>query len=308
VRSAERPELSEREAGGEKEMPFANYPNPTLPAHIVEVLFKGLIILNPNDDGTCTVGMHRTSDDHFLIIEIRAKRPGGGDVLVARRAGLLQNMLTIRASNPGPGPRVSAFRPGASAGVSLNRQTSSDTRDLRFAIDLLHPIEFYGPNSILMDLQKATPGIQIFDGIFVAIDVTDDNEIEIKRARGASNVMPLDRIAAVTGALIAPPAGSVILDWNDGTSLTLPRPVGGGDGQDPAGTSYRVSVRNEPVEIDFTLHDELESYYDLVKKLDGSSVPLNEQFSLLINLHPHGIGTVSTDRIPCMPILLDGTP
>jgi hypothetical protein len=157
-----------------------------------------------------------------------------------------------------------------------------------------------------MDRAVATPGIQMNDGIFFTADVTDSSEVTIKRTRGG-DIKQLDRIGTIIAAIVTPQSGDVVLDWGGGEqALRLPRPVGTGAGQDPAGTAYRVSVRNEPVAIDFVpTHDELERYYDLVHKSVGVSVPGNEQFRLEVNLHK--IGPRNTDRIPCMPVLLDGT-
>jgi hypothetical protein len=269
------------------------------------VLFKGLFIIDPNNnDGSCTVGMHRGTDDHFLIIEVRATRPNGSDVLVMRRAGLLQNTLTISTNPPSPAPRVSAFRPGA----NFDRQNCTEVRDLRWAIDLLHLKEFHGPNSLTMNMQAATPGILMNDGIFITSDITDESEVKLRRTRGGDGV-PLHRIATIISALIPQPTatGVVVLDWGGGELLQLPRPEGTGTGQDPAGTYYRISVRNEPVAIDcIQTHDELERYYDLVKKSDGGLVLGYEQFRLEVQLQGKEFGRRNTDRIPCMPILLEG--
>lgn len=275
-------------------MPFNPFPpNTPLPPPIVEVLFKGLIILRPNNNGTCTVGMHRYTDDHFLIIEVRGKPPTGRDFLVLRRTGLLGRQLSIGLS-PSPGTGVSAFQP---EGANFRRATSSDGRDLRWAIDLRDPKDFYA--TALEMHADAEPGILMTDGVFFSADITDERELGIKRTRGGDTI-DLRRIATIVGAIISPPAGSSVV-LNDGVMPDLSLPRSG----DPPGTTYRVSVRNDPVAIDFVpTHDELELYFDLVRKPGGVAIPPNEQYSLEVS--PHGIHGRNTDRIPCMPILLGG--
>lgn len=278
-------------------MPFTPFPpNTPLPPPLVQVLFKGLIILRPDTGGVCTVKMHRGTDDHFLIIEVRGKPPRERDFLVTRRAGLLQNTLSIGVDPAPGGNRVFAFHP--EGGNLLNRKNGVDGRDLRWAIDLLHPGEFHGANDLVLHEENA-PGIRMTDGVFFTADITDDREIGVRRKRSTDN-LDLHRIATIIGAIIPPPASTsrVVLDWGGGEQpLSLPRT------QDPAGTVYTISVRNDPVVIDFEpTHDELEEYYDLVRKRNGGSeVPQNEQFRLEFS-RPSGLRT--TDRIPCMPVIL----
>jgi hypothetical protein len=284
-------------------MPFIpTQPNTNLPAPIVELLFKGQIILRPETDGAfCTVRLNRVADDHYLIIEVRAKRPRENR-LVTRRAGLLANRLTI-GIDPLPPPnerRVYAFQP-----KPFDRKSSGEVADLRWAIDLLHREEFHGPDSLVLH-PADEPDIRIAAGIFFTADITDNREIGVRRTRGTDH-KELERIATVIGVNLAPPAGShVVLDWGAGDTLRLPRPEGSGANQDPAGTYYTVSVRNDPLAIDLEpTHDELELYYtDMVRKQGGGNVLNNERFQL--EFSPRGVHSRSTDRIPCMPVLLGG--
>ena len=280
-------------------MPFNHYEeSPQLPPSRVEVRFKGLILIRP-DGATCTVRLHSSTPDHFLIVEVMAKRPGGGLDLVTRRAGALQNHLTIRVDPAPAEPRVSGYHP---EGAGFTRKFSADTRDLRWAIDLLHP-DFHGRDGLTAN-EGAEKVIRVLDGIFFTADITDDGEMGVRRTRQGDN-LDLFKIATVIGLRIPLPAANsnVVLDWGGGDEIRLPRPVGAGQGQDPENTTYKISVRNDPVGIDFEpTHDELEEYYDLVRKPGNVAVPPFEQFSLEIT--PRGIHKRGTDRIPCMPVIV----
>lgn len=282
-------------------MPFKPSTANLLPP-VVEMLFKGQIILKPEANGNfCTVRLNHTADDHFLIIEVRAKRPDDSNVLVTRRAGQLQNPITITTDPLLPDIQrgVFAFRPRE----EFNRKTSGDESDLRWAVNLLHQDEFHGPNSLILH-PADEPDIRIDAGTFFTADITDDREIGVKRTRGADH-KELHRIGTVIGVNIVPPAnGHVVIDWGGGETLRLPRPVGNGNNQDPEGTYYTVSVRNDPLAIDFRpTHDELELYYrDMVRKSNGNPVPNNEKFKF--EFSPRGTHSRTTDRIPCMPVLL----
>lgn len=273
-------------------MPFPTFPQPQLPPALVEVLFKGLIIIRPNAGGTCSIWVHTAPDDHFLIIEIRGRSTTRGDFLVARHTGPIQGApLTIGFDQGSAG--VSAFRP---TGPIFDRITASDTRDLRWAIDLEHPEFFATPLGIDQNVPQS---IEMQDGIFFTADVTDERDLDVGRKRSL-DYRNLRRISTVLCANVTPPPGrSVVLNraGTPGWPITLPR---AGDGPN---ARYRVSVRNDPLAIDFEpTHDELERYYQLVRSSGGAGIPEPDQFQL--EVRPRGSARRSSDQIPCMPILL----
>ena len=276
-------------------MPFRDFPHPQLPSPLVEMLFRGLIIITPGAVNTSLIWIHTAPDDHFLIVEIRGKSRRMGDFLILRHTGPITNPpLTVAFDQGSAG--VFAFKPHPRP---FDRKTASDRRDLGWTIDLEHA-EFHGA---ALAIAAGTPvSIQMSDGVFFTADVTDERNLDVGRKRGSADYVALRQISTVVCANISPPAGaSVVLDRAgvSGWPITLPR------AGDDADTRYRVSIRNDPPVIDFQpSHDELERYYELVKMSGGGNIPPRDRFEL--DVRPRRTGGRSTDEIPCMPIMLGG--
>lgn len=276
-------------------MPFIKFPQSQLPAPIVEMLFKGLILVRPNPGGTCSIWIHTAPDDHYLIIEIRGRSPAGSDFLVDRHVGpIVGAPLTVSFSSGPAG--VTAFQPEPRP---FNRRNAQDRRDIGWSIDLEDTV-FHPGGNLIIDA-AFPPNIEMSNGVFFTADITDERVLDVGRKRGGDYV-GLRQILTVLCANISPPAGSTVVLNRTGVSpwpIALPR------AGDPANTRYRISVRNDPLSIDFDpTHDELERYYELVRLPSGAVVPPADRFQL--EVRPRGSSSRSTDEIPCMPILLRG--
>ena len=118
-------------------MPFKWTATP--PGDQITVLFKGLLVLSALADGSCEIGVHRMTDDHFLIIEIRGRTTAPDrDFLVMRHAGPLSQDFTLKVDPPlNPNPGVLAFQKD---NLRFDRSSpNNDLRDFRWKVDLHVP-------------------------------------------------------------------------------------------------------------------------------------------------------------------------
>lgn len=282
-------------------MPFKKFPDTSLPLPTVEMRFKGLLVVNPADDKKkCQVGIHRLGDDHFPVIEIRGKTRAGRDFLVARLLGPLPSPLTIGLDPRPANSYVYAFWP---APRPFNRSTDHHDTDLGWAVDLQEPKHFHNEK-----LQMFSPGVgpylEISDAVFFSGHLTDKTEVVVK-VEGPNGVDDLHRIASVICASISlPNEGHRVLISGGGIASPIILPRSG----DEPDTLYTVSVRNEPLSIgleDEPTHEELDQYYEVIRKLNGTIVPIRDRFRIKMSsvVHPR-----LTDEIPCMPVGNGGGP
>src|SRR5205085_3481307 len=164
----------------EPPMPFKE--TQTLPPYpAAKVLFHGLLFFGLDDDDgkSCRIGVHRSSPNHELSIEVRIKYPDDRpDFVVMRHLGPL-NFLgpdieeAGDKSQPGLRIRVNPPNDAADAGVSkyipatpFNRtpNSASDPQDCRWALDLsaIHNTQI---TFATFDENCIKPGILITDGI-----------------------------------------------------------------------------------------------------------------------------------------------
>jgi hypothetical protein len=261
----------------------------------VTVLFKGLVVIaGINDDGKTDglIGLHRLTDDHFLIIEIRGVRKDGTEFLVTRHVGPLSGKDMSIGIDPPTNTGILAYEPGSTT-FDRKSKTNKD-EDFRWKVDMNDP-DYFHNEKLAMFLPGVKPCIYLNDGVLHTAVLTGEISAQAIPPGGGAH-KPLVRLASVIGAAIETNERQrVLLDWGTGeTPLILPRLV------DPPDTTYVISVRNEPLAISPTpdkSHDELEHYYEVLRKhQDGSALPKAERFMLAISR--------GTDEIPCMPAVL----
>ena len=268
-------------------MPFQ--PTATRPTGSITLLFKGLLVLSGAADKACQVGVHKMTDDHFLIIEIRAKNDAQ-DSLVMRHAGPLTSEFKIKVDPP-TDRGVFGFQRDTGR---FDRSKPNDSMDFRWKIDL-HDRDHFHPIDLQMFPAFLSPVISISDGTFYTHLLTDKLKVSSVPPSGAPK--DLHRLAAIIGATIQlDELHTVNIDSGNGSPVILPRT------NDPAGTNYVISVRNEPLAIGTGPDpDELERYYPaLRKKAGGTVIPVAERFKVKATPTP----LFKTDEIPCMPIVL----
>jgi hypothetical protein len=260
--------------------------------YVVNVIFRGLLLIIPDAHGTsCDIGVHRRAADHFLTVAVTARRPSGDDYVIDFHAGPLNGPPLSINVNPPTGDGVFAYVPTP---PPFDRSHNNDAQDLQWAIDMqaLHG------GQLEADDAGIHPGITMSDGIFFTVLRTDHQSIQLILTDPAGTSSDIQSIGQVIGATIWLRAGqSVHLERKEnGILRKLDLPLPG----DPADTAYEIYVRNDPPGFFVGAgHDELEQYYDVLRKKGGGVITAGERFSL----EPRG-GPFSTDRIPCMPVLL----
>src|ERR1043165_3574672 len=174
-------------------MPFKETQTlPTCPA--ARIFFHGLLFfgLDEGDGKSCRIGIHRSSPDHELSIEVRIKKPHTPDFVIMRHLGPL-NFLGLESGNAGdrsqPGLRIRVNPPNdeADAGVSkfvaaarFNRapKSASDAQDSRWGRDLsaIHNTQITFDT---FDENCINPGILVTDGVlYTALKSVDSLIIE----------------------------------------------------------------------------------------------------------------------------------
>ncbi|MDX6403821.1 MAG: hypothetical protein QOH70_1276 [Blastocatellia bacterium] len=265
-----------------------------LNAATATVLLKGLLVIVPAADGkSCDIGIHRLTDDHFLIIEIRGVVLPNKDFLVMRHAGPLNGQNFSITLDPPTSQGVFAFQ---ESNQPFDRSQNHDDADIRWKIDLHDQGLFPNGDTLKMFPAGCEPCVQMTDGVFYAFRRVATGNLATSAPAGSTSKQ-LHSIAGSIGVAIDRPSDEhqIIINWNSNESpIVLPRP------QDDAQTRYIISVRNEPPAPEGSRnHDELERYYDILRRRsDGTVLPSSRQFRII---RP---GPFKSDEIPCMPIVL----
>jgi hypothetical protein len=278
-------------------MKLQRFSRPRLPVPFVLLSFKGQLLIQPVAGGqSCKIGVnHHTKIPHKLNVAFLAVLPNGQSRTIALLTDRLEDTFSIEVTPKSKG--VFGFVP--TPGEVFDRSSaSSDSQDLRWAIDLQNPNEFHDFDLEFTEVQGEF-GFLMRDGVFYTLLKSDPRTLFVDRAR-PGDVLPLVSIATHIGAIIEPPAAgqNVLVKWKENgspKSEQLPRQA------DPDGTFYTISAVNEPpLETPGVVHDELDEYYEVLTKANGSPILANERFKL------ETIQTTSFDgdRLPCMSIFL----
>jgi hypothetical protein len=269
-------------------------PKPADVIHVVEVIFRGLLLISPDAAGnSCDIGVHNRAVDHYLTIAVTRKPLSGEDSVIDFHAGPLNGLPFSIGVNPPTGNGVFAYMPTP---PPFDRSQANDDQDLQWAIDM----QVLHGGQLETDPSGINPSVIISDGVFFTVLRTDEEEVKLILQDPSGVSSDIHSIAHVIGASIWLRAGqSVHIERQENgllRKLNLPLPG------DPSDTDYEIYIRNDPPGF-FTVaeHDELEQYYDVLRKKGGGQIGDDERFSL----EPHG-GPFNTDRIPCMPILMEG--
>ena len=131
-----------------------------------------------------------------------------------------------------------------------------------------------------------------------------DPDVSIWRRGGGKTPEDLHRITSFIGVNLY---DDILLTWHNpggrDEALSLPKL--------PLAFKYSITVLNDPPRGYHNPHDELWEYYKVLLK-QGNPIPANDQFQLEVttNLAPFGdfekISLMGSDRIPCMPVVIDG--
>jgi hypothetical protein len=258
------------------------------------VFFRGLLILSPNADGTCSVGVHYKSAGHALWIDV--------DVvdLTDPQNPIRTNLFSV------PGPlKVRDFLievdPPTNNGVTKYVPTVTDDQDFSLVLDPAGPV--FHNQTLTLDPTGTKYGIHLTEGVLHTARRTKESDVTIKRVWGNKPDLDLHSIASLVGANIYLDNGSsVVLSWDQRGTQTVPLP------KPPSNFKYEVVVYNDPDPPNPNPHSEFKEYYKVLRKSSGAQFPPGEQFDLDITPHTLAHGALlkftpfASDRIPCMAV------
>lgn len=258
----------------------------------VTVKITGLMLLKSGAGNTCDVGVHRLSALHTFQATLIVNTPGLPLSVIRLFTGALTAPFNIDLV---PAPD-SGFQLFAQEPFVRNGQ-GSHPFDYRWAINMrkVNPAADY--------TDDAKPEVTLNAGILYSSSLSRPTLQPVLVAATASRSeqpKPLHKFAADLAVAIDVPDGSgssVVVRWEESKQqriLTLPRDI------DDAGTTYTISLANDPPTPAATPHDEFTLYYDVLEE-GGAPIPPERRFRLQV---PAGVAPGS-DAIPCMPVTLD---
>jgi hypothetical protein len=288
-------------------MPYHDSPElPDYPA--VKIFLQGQLILEPQDDFTCDIGVNRCSPKHELSIEVRQKMkdPDSPDITLMRQLGKLEPSGVEIDLEPTSADGVKRFVP--SIQFSRDPNANADGRDFRWLVDL--PSAEFHDVEVVVNGNDTEPNVKIKDGIFYTALRTDPAVVTVTRTGGDKRDLDLHRVASLVGVNIYLPDDTVKfkLTWTQNgerKNMTLARPTASSGIK-----CYEIRINNDPAyvdpDLDLATHQELKEYYKAIDGLFVDELQTDfKRFELLFGKpqgespQPNDLGTPT---IPCMPI------
>jgi hypothetical protein len=281
-------------------MAFTRTTTPPATNAPVTVTFGGLMLLRPGQGRTCEIGVHRSAQNHafqIILIVLKADRP---PTLIRLHTGYLDGPVTIRCVStdiavPDPAPDFQAYAATADPLARTHANALAIPLDYRWGLNMK---EYY-PAQTLDFNEDAKPPITVDTGVLYTRNLSHrEFGPVLKKAKPSPTEIPLSYLSADLAAAITPPANTnVKIGWSElgnPWSIELPREY-----DDPQRTTYTVSFINDPPNTFPAPHEEMRQYYNVLT-VDGQLITdPNYQWRLAHNEDE------STDRIPCMPIVLE---
>jgi len=249
------------------------------------------MLLKPGVGNICEVGVHRFSPLHTFQAMLIVHKPGLPLTFIRLITGPLTTGPLSVDVFPAPAPGFAAFAQEPFA----RNNPQSHLNDHRWALNM----QEWHPNADFND--GARPVVLLKSGILYTGNLTRPSlnpELQPAIAGGPPTV-PLHRFAAdLAVAIDIPPQpnAGLLLSWEElgePQQLMLPRPL---DVQNHPGTTYTISLMNDPPMFHPLPHDELALYYKVLR-VGGSPIPQNQQYRIKDNQG-------QSDEIPCMPLTL----
>ena len=272
----------------------------------VKIFLQGQLILEPQDNFTCDIGVNRCAPSHELSIEVRQRmrNPDSPDIILMRQLGKLEPSGVEIDVEPTSANGVKRFVPS----VQFARDQNADGGDFRWLVDLTSA-EFHDAE-VVVNGNDTEPNIKIRDGIFYTALRTDPTVVTVTRTGGDKPDLDLYRVAALVGVNIYLPDDTVkfkltFTQNGERQNMVLAKP--------PAASGikcYEIRINNDPLYIDPTLdlatHQELKEYYKVIDGVFVDDEPVDfKRFELLFG-RPAARGAetpdLGTPTIPCMPI------
>lgn len=279
-------------------MPFntTNVVPPTNPT--VTVKFAGLLLLKAGAGNTCEVGVHRFSPFHTFQVMLVVNKPNKPLTFIRLLTGPLTAPMSISVL-PAPAAAFMAFardpfdRANAAVSHEFDYRWALNVRSLQLDSAATLPLH---PNADVAD--GARPVLTLNAGVLYTSNLTPPalKPVLTPVTPSPAGPQPLHSVAADLAIAIDVPTGSAMLvawhELGEPQTLTLPREL------DPAGTTYTISIMNDPPISTPIFHDELELYYKVLQ-VGGLPIPRPQQFRLQITTPG------KTDEIPCLPVIMD---
>ena len=268
---------------------------PDGPGPDVQIFLHGLLMLSPDQNGACQVGVHRLSIQHKLSVEVRVKGTVPPDPPLLRIAGTLDSAgLKIGVDSAAP-PGITKF---VSDNGEFNRDdVNNDPRDFRWSIDLqtLDPLQ----PPMLLEKSGISPVITIKDGLLYTARQTNPLNVDVKLTKGGNLDKTLKSVARIIGANIyLKEEENLILTWfaeGKNQTLVIPR-------KKAADRPALIYIDNSPSLMPSGKpdHSEFAEYFKVIPNATPATKQFDVDFTLL-GTNPQG-----TDRAPCMPAVIGG--
>ena len=257
----------------------------------VTVGFAGLLALESGPEESCIINVHRFSRIHTFQVMLVVKKPNRPPRLIRLLTGPLTSDLEMRVSPQTTKFRVFAY---AAAGDPFDR-SANPPDDNPLALDYrwaFNARTLPGHETVTTN-NGGRPIAKLNSGVLYTSTLTRPN-LQIKQVCG-NREKDLHRVAADLAVAIELTGQSTFsIAWSElgepQQPVVLPRPG------DPDGTTYGVVLLNDPPLSSPEPHDELQEYYKILVRDDGSQIP----YKCRLDVDEH-----KTDEIPCLAILLD---
>jgi hypothetical protein len=272
-------------------MPFTIVHTPPKINSTVTVKFAGLLLLKPNGNKMCDIGINRQPAHAFQLMLIVDKPdlpltllrltsgPLTGDVKITNSASTAAFKVFTKDDNP--------FDPTAA---------DNNPYDARWALNMAD----YHPGADFNN--GARPLVTLNDGLLYTSNLSrpglKPTLVTPQPPPTPPTEKPLNQIAAdLAASFDLTAADKVSITWEEAgqaKSFELPRI----QTVDPIGSTYTIVVLNDPPATSPSPHDELALYYEVLR-VHGNQVPPNERRQLVFK------ETAKSDEIPCLSVLLN---